>query len=73
MAEGITIVNNEMQTLEIRLTSQAKNFATYVEAKTAIALKQKMATLRQTFSQTMIAFNPWTCLIQGIFLAIRMT
>ena len=46
IAKGTAIVRNEMQTMETRLTSQAKNFATYAAEKAAKALKKEMATLR---------------------------
>ena len=53
VAKGTAIVRIEMQTMEIRLTSQAKIFATYATQKVAKALKKKMATLQQALSKTM--------------------
>ena len=46
-----------MQTMETRLTTQAKNFATYAADKAAKALKNEMAMLRQALSKTMGAFE----------------
>ena len=46
-----------MQTMETRLTTQAKNFPTYAADKAGKALKNKIATLRQTFSKTMTALE----------------
>ena len=57
VAKGTAIVRNEMQTMETRLTSQAKNFATYAAEKAARALKNEMATLRQALSKTMAALE----------------
>ena len=57
VAKGTAIVRNEMQTMETRLTSQAKNFATYAAEKTTRALKSEMATLRQALSKTMAALE----------------
>ena len=57
VAKDTAIVRNEMQTMETRLTSQAKNFATYAAEKAAKALKKEMATLRQTLSKTMAALE----------------
>ena len=52
VAKGTAIVRTEMQTMETRLTTQAKNFATYVADKAAKTLKNEMATLRQALSKT---------------------
>jgi len=57
VAKGTPIVRDEMQIMEIRLTSQAKNFATYAAKKMVGALKKKMATLRQALSKTMAALD----------------
>ena len=45
VAKKTAIVRDEMQTMETRLTSQVKSFATYAAEKTTRALKKKMATL----------------------------
>ena len=57
VAKGTAIVRDEMQTMETRLTNQAKNFATYAAEKAARALKKEMATLRQALSKTMAALD----------------
>ena len=57
VAKGTAIVRDEMQTMETRLTSQAKNFATYAADKAAKALKKEMATLRQALTKTMAALE----------------
>lgn len=57
--------------MEIRLTNQPKNFATYLATKTAIAPKEKMASLRQTFSKTMATLESMDML--DIFRAIMTT
>ena len=57
VAKGTAIVRTEMQTMETRLTTQAKNFATYAADKAAKALKNEMATLRQALSKTMAALE----------------
>ena len=57
VTKGTAIVRDEMQTLETRLTSQAKNFATYAAEKAAKALKKEMTTLRQARSKKMTAFE----------------
>lgn len=57
VAKGTTIVRDDMQIMETRLTSQAKNFATYAADKAARALKKEMATLRQAPTKTMAALE----------------
>ena len=57
VAKGTAIVRDEMQIMETRLTSQAKNFATYAAEKAARALKKEMATLRQALTKTMAALD----------------
>ena len=57
VAKGTAIVRTEMQTMETRLTSQAKIFATYAAQKVAKALKKEMATLQQALSKTMAALE----------------
>ena len=57
VAKGTATVRNEMQTMETRFTTQAKNFATYAADKAAKALKNEMATLRQALSKTMAALE----------------
>ena len=57
VAKGTTIVRTKMQTMETRLTTQAKNFATYAADKAAKALKNEMATLRQALTKTMAALE----------------
>ena len=60
VAKGTAIVRGEMQTMETRLTTQAKNFVTYAADKAAKALKNEMPTLRQAcqaLSKTMTALE----------------
>ena len=57
VAKGTAIVRDEMQTMETRLTSQAKNFATYAAEKAAKALKKEMTTLRQALIKTMATLD----------------
>ena len=57
VAKDTAIVRTEMQTMETRLTTQAKNFVTYAAEKAAKALKNKMATLRQALTKTMAALE----------------
>lgn len=65
VAKGTAIVRDEMQTMETRLTTQAKNFATYAAEKAAKALKTEMATLRQALSKTMAALESTDMLDKG--------
>ena len=65
VAKGTAIVRDEMQTMETRLTTQAKNFATYAADKAAKALKKEMATLRQALSKTMAALESTDMLDKG--------
>ena len=57
VVKGTAIVRDEMQTIETRLISQAKFFATYAAEQTARTLKKKMTTLRQALSKTMAALD----------------
>ena len=43
--------------METRLTTQAKNFATYAAEKASKALKNEMATLRQALTKIMAALE----------------
>jgi hypothetical protein len=65
VAKGTAIVRDEMQTMETRLTTQTKNFATYAVDKATKALKKEMTTLRQTLSKTMAAFESTDMLDKG--------
>ena len=65
VAKGTAIGRDEMQVMEIRLTTQAKNFATYAAEKAAKALKKEMATLRQALSKTMAALESTDMLDKG--------
>ena len=65
VAKGTAIVRDEMQVMETRLTTQAKNFATYAADKAAKALKKEMATLRQALSKTMAALESTDMLDKG--------
>ena len=55
VAKYTAIVRTEMQTMETRLTTQTKNFATYAADTVAKVVKNKMTTLRQTLTKTMAA------------------
>ena len=57
VAKDTAIVRDGMQTIECRLTTQVKNFATYAANKAAKALKNEMTTLRQALSKTMAALE----------------
>ena len=65
IAKGTAIVRTEIQTMETRLTTQAKNFTTYAADKAAKALKNEMATLRQALTKTMAALESSDILDEG--------
>ena len=65
VAKGTAIVRDEMQVMETRLTTQAKNFATYAAEKAAKALKKEMAILRQALTKTMAALESTDMLDKG--------
>jgi ribosomal protein S17 len=46
VAKGTVIVRDEMQIMETRLTSQAKNFAIFAAEKAAKALKKEITTFK---------------------------
>ena len=65
VAKGTAIICTEIHTMETRLTTQAKNFATYAADEAAKALKKKMATLRQALSKIMAALESTDMLDKG--------
>ena len=71
VAKGTAIVRNKMHTMETRLTTQAKNFATYTADKAAKALKNEMATPRQALSKTMAALKSSDMLDKDDLMAIN--
>ena len=67
VAKGTAIVWDEMQTMETRLTSQTKNFATYA----AKALKKDMATLQQALTKKMTALESTDMLEKEVLMVIN--